>query len=156
MINQLLKELGGLLARLLRIAVFMLVLLFVIRGVLFLDNPMEPWESRYILPMFGMTQFHLSRLSGFLIGITGWLIFICFLLALARALEGGSAHSKKNMPKKSRKCIGKRVDEKDDEKEDLEEARMVQEIYNRLFKMDERVEALETVLLERYGKELNK
>lgn len=36
-----------------------------------------------------------------------------------------------------------------------EEAGMIQEIYNGLSKMEERVESLETILMDRYGKDKN-
>jgi phage shock protein B len=40
-----------------------------------------------------------------------------------------------------------------DRKQQAEETKMIQEIYQGLSRMDERVEALETILLDRDGKE---
>lgn len=40
--------------------------------------------------------------------------------------------------------------------EQIDEARMVQEIYNKLSRMEQRVEVLETLLIEGGGKEENK
>ena len=37
--------------------------------------------------------------------------------------------------------------------EQADEARMIQDIYHGLSKMEERVEALETILMDRYGKD---
>jgi len=43
-----------------------------------------------------------------------------------------------------------------DRKEQMNEAEMIQEIYNGLSKMEKRIDALETILMDRQGKEQEK
>ena len=146
MIERTLKDFWGLLAWVLRIAAWVLILRLFFPILIPVRSGV--WSAYGILPFefpVGMMGFQSAE-------IVGYLIFICILLVLASSLRRASASAKEGVPKRKRKC--KHAEEEDEE--DLEEARMMQEIYSRLFKMDERVEALETLLLERYGKELNK